>query len=394
METCTQKRAATKRILRLALTMALAIAMLVGCGPSTNNTNPSSDSSKDSVVDNTNTDGMSAKTTLDVGLKAEINGCHPYYNGSPSTAISGLICESLTDRSPEGEVVPYVAKSWKTVKRFFRTLFKSPGGIIGLILIAAFVFCAAFAPFIAPADPMQQNLADRFIPPGSNPQYLLGTDQLGRDMLSRLIYGSRVSVLVAVAGTAAAMLFGLVLGSIAGFYGKFADSVIGRLMDIQLAFPFMLLAIFIVSVMGASLGNIILVAGIAGWVRFARVVRGEILSVKQMEYVEAITALGGTNGRIVLRHIYPNIVSPVIVIATLEIAKVVLMEASLSYLGMGTPISVPTWGRMLSESRDFMQTAPWMAILPGAMVSLLVLAVNLFGDWLRDYLDPRVDSHG
>ena len=238
------------------------------------------------------------------------------------------------------------------MKRFFRTLFKSPGGIIGLILIAVFVFCAAFAPFIAPADPMQQNLADRFIPPGSNPQYLLGTDQLGRDMLSRLIYGSRVSVLVAVAGTAAAMLFGLVLGSIAGFYGKFADSVIGRLMDIQLAFPFMLLAIFIVSVMGASLGNIILVAGIAGWVRFARVVRGEILSVKQMEYVEAITALGGTNGRIVLRHIYPNIVSPVIVIATLEIAKVVLMEASLSYLGMGTPISVPTWGRMLSESRD------------------------------------------
>ena len=165
-------------------------------------------------------------------------------------------------------------------------------------------------------------------------------------------------------------------------------------MDIQLAFPFMLLAIFIVSVMGSSLANIILVAGIAGWVRFARVVRGEILAVKEMEYIEAITALGGTNKRIILRHIYPNIVSPIIVISTLEIAKVVLMEASLSYLGMGTPISVPTWGRMLSESRDFMQTAPWMAILPGAMVSLLVLAVNLFGDWLRDYLDPKVDSHG
>ena len=291
------------------------------------------------------------------------------------------------------------------MKRFFKSLIRSPGGMIGLALITVFVFCAIFAPVIAPEDPMEQSLADRFTPPiyslerdesaqGTSDKYLLGTDQLGRDMLSRLIYGSRVSILVALAGTAAAMLFGLVLGSIAGFYGKIADSIIGRLMDIQLAFPFMLLAIFIVSVMGSSLANIILVAGIAGWVRFARVVRGEILAVKEMEYIEAITALGGTNKRIILRHIYPNIVSPIIVISTLEIAKVVLMEASLSYLGMGTPISVPTWGRMLSESRDFMQTAPWMAILPGAMVSLLVLAVNLFGDWLRDYLDPKVDSHG
>ena len=291
------------------------------------------------------------------------------------------------------------------MKRFFKSLIRSPGGMIGLALITVFVFCAIFAPVIAPEDPMEQSLADRFTPPiyslerddsvqDTSGKYLLGTDQLGRDMLSRLIYGSRVSILVALAGTAAAMLFGLILGSIAGFYGKIADSIIGRLMDIQLAFPFMLLAIFIVSVMGSSLANIILVAGIAGWVRFARVVRGEILAVKEMEYIEAITALGGTNKRIILRHIYPNIVSPIIVISTLEIAKVVLMEASLSYLGMGTPISVPTWGRMLSESRDFMQTAPWMAILPGAMVSLLVLAVNLFGDWLRDYLDPKVDSHG
>lgn len=291
------------------------------------------------------------------------------------------------------------------MKRFFKSLIRSPGGMIGLALITVFVFCAIFAPVIAPEDPMEQSLADRFTPPiyslerddsvqDTSGKYLLGTDQLGRDMLSRLIYGSRVSILVALAGTAAAMLFGLILGSIAGFYGKIADSIIGRLMDIQLAFPFMLLAIFIVSVMGSSLANIILVAGIAGWVRFARVVRGEILAVKEMEYIEAITALGGTNKRIILRHIYPNIVSPIIVISTLEIAKVVLMEASLSYLGMGTPISVPTWGRMLSESRDFMQTASWMAILPGAMVSLLVLAVNLFGDWLRDYLDPKVDSHG
>lgn len=286
----------------------------------------------------------------------------------------------------------------RNMKRFFKTLVRSPGGMIGFILITIFVFSAVFAPILAPADPAKQSLADRFTPPiyseKGNPEYLLGTDQLGRDMLSRLIYGSQISILVATAGTAVAMCFGLVLGSIAGFYGKLADSVIGRLMDMQLAFPFILLAIFIVSVMGSSLGNIILVAGITGWVRFARVVRGEILSVKQMEYVEAITALGGSDIRIILRHIYPNIVSPVIVIATLEVAKVVLMEASLSYLGMGTPISVPTWGRMLSESRDFMQRAPWMAVLPGMMVSLLVMGVNLFGDWLRDYLDPKVDSYG
>ena len=284
------------------------------------------------------------------------------------------------------------------MKKFFKSLLQSPGGMIGFILILVFLFCAVFAAGIVPADPMAQSLSERYMPPvwqeGGSPGHLLGTDQLGRDVLSRLIYGSRVSMLVAVAGTITAMFFGLILGSVAGFYGKAADSVIGRLMDIQLTFPFILLAIFIVSVLGSSLTNIILVAGISGWVRFARVVRGEILTVKQMEYVEAIRAMGGKNHRIILRHIFPNIVSPLTVIATLEVAKVVLMEASLSYLGMGTPISVPTWGRMLSESRDFMQTAPWLAVLPGLMVCLLVLGVNLFGDWLRDYLDPKVDSHG
>lgn len=284
------------------------------------------------------------------------------------------------------------------MKKFFKSLVKSPGGMFGFLFIFIFLFCAIFAPLVSPADPMDQTLRDRFTPPcfseEGNPQYLLGTDQLGRDMLSRLIYGARVSVFVALAGTAAAMFVGILLGSLAGYYGGWVDSVIGRLMDMQLAFPFMLLAIFVVAVLGSSVGNIVLVAAITGWVRFARVVRGEIMAVKQMEYVEAIVALGGKNSRIIVKHIFPNITSPVIVIATLEVAKVVLMESSLSYLGMGTPISVPTWGRMLSESRDFMQTAPWMAVLPGLMVCLLVLSINLFGDWLRDYLDPKVDSHG
>ena len=164
-------------------------------------------------------------------------------------------------------------------------------------------------------------------------------------------------------------------------------------MNVQLSFPFILLAIFIVALFGSGLQNIILVAAISGWVRFARVVRGEIIAIKESEYVEAIRSLGGSDFRIIFHHILPNVVSPVIVIATLELAKVILMEASLSFLGMGLPVDVPTWGRMLSDSRDFMQSAPHLTIFPGLMICLVVLGVNMFGDWLRDYLDPKLDTN-
>lgn len=280
---------------------------------------------------------------------------------------------------------------------FFRSLSKSWMGAIGFGLVAIFVLAAIFAEIIAPYDPASQDLRMRMLPPiwqeGGNIAHLLGTDQLGRDTLSRLIFGSRISLTVALAGTLLAAIIGIVLGAVAGYYSRLADTIIGRVIDIQLAFPFILLAIFVVAVLGPGLVNIILVAALTGWVRFARVVRGEILSIKQLEYIEAVRSLGGRDGRIVFRHILPNILSPIVVIGTLEVAKIILMEASLSFLGMGVPPDVPTWGRMLSESREYMQTAPQLVILPGIVISLLVLGISIFGDWLRDYLDPRIKTN-
>lgn len=283
------------------------------------------------------------------------------------------------------------------LKDLLRSLWRSKTGTFGMIVVLLFLFCALFAPVIMPYDPFAMALKSKLMPPcwaeGGSMAHLLGTDQLGRDLLSRLLYGSRISLGVAVAGTVVSAVVGVILGALAGFYGKAVDSVIGRIMDIQLAFPFILLAIFVVSILGSGLQNIVLVAGISGWVRFARVVRGEIISIKQMEYVEAVRSLGGKDFRIIFRHILPNVISPLIVIATLELAKVILMEASLSYLGMGVPIDIPTWGRLLSDSRDYMQAAPHLTVLPGLMISILVLGVNLFGDWLRDYLDPKLDTN-
>lgn len=278
----------------------------------------------------------------------------------------------------------------------FRSLKQSPTGTAGLVIIFLFVLCALLAPALSPREPTKQNLADKLTPPAwsekGDAKYPLGTDQLGRDMLSRLIYGSRVSLGVALCGTLFGCAIGVILGAVAGYFGKWCDSIIGRVIDVQLAFPFILLAIFVVAILGSGIQNIILVAGLTSWVRFARVVRGEVLSIKQLGYVEAVNSLGGSHARIIFLHILPNVVSPVIVIATLEMAKIVLMEASLSFLGLGVPPQIPTWGRMLSESTNYMQSAPYLALLPGLAITLLVLAVNLFGDWLRDYLDPKLDS--
>lgn len=274
---------------------------------------------------------------------------------------------------------------------------KSGSGMFGLIVVVFFIFLAIFADVISPYPPDQQDLSSQRLPvswaEGGSSEHLLGTDQLGRDMLSRLIYGSRVSILIALGGTTLAGLMGFIAGALAGYYGGIVDSVIGRLMDISLAFPFVLLGIFVVAILGPGVDKIILIAGVTGWVRFARVVRGEILSIKEMEYVEAIRSLGGTDVRIIGKHIFPNLISPFIIIATLDLAKVILMEASLSYLGMGVPPSVPTWGRMLAESSSYLQTNPHMVILPGVTIILLVLGVNLLGDWLRDYMDPKLDTN-
>lgn len=276
---------------------------------------------------------------------------------------------------------------WKSLK-------DSKTGLIGVIIVLAVFITAVTATLIVPYDPAKQDLVNKLMNPvfaGGTTKHLLGTDQLGRDILSRIIYGSRVTILVAFSGTICAGILGITLGALAGYYGKWVDSVIMRIVDIQLSFPFVLLALFVAAVLGRSLRNIILIAAISNWVQYARLIRGEILSVREMEYIEAIRSVGGKNGRIILYHIIPNVISPVIVQATLGMARIILMEASLSYLGLGVPLEIPTWGRMLSDGRDYMLTNPWLAILPGIAITVTVLGVNLMGDWLRDYLDPKLN---
>jgi peptide/nickel transport system permease protein len=276
-----------------------------------------------------------------------------------------------------------------------KSLLNSKTGTIGAIILALVLLMAILAGILAPHDPLEQDILHKLLNPvwtyKSNPNYILGTDQLGRDILSRLIYGSRVTILVAFAGTVAAGFIGVILGCLSGYYGGWVDNVIMRIADIQMAFPFILLALFIAAVLGPGIGNVILVACLCFWVQFARMVRGEILSIREVEYVEAIRALGGSNLRIIFKHILPNVMNMVIVIGTLQMARVILMEASLSFLGLGVPVDVPTWGRMLAESRINMVSYPWHAIFPGLLITVTVLGVNLLGDWLRDYLDPNLD---
>ena len=276
------------------------------------------------------------------------------------------------------------------------SLKKSPTGMAGLICLTLFILMALFAAQIAPHDPLTQDLRNISKPPawseGGSDTHLLGTDNLGRDLLSRVIYGSRISIGVSLSGTILSCIVGTLLGTIAGYVGKWVDTLLGRIMDIQMSFPFMLLAIFIVAILGNGLFNIVIVAILTSWVRFARIARAEVLSIRSMDYIDAVRALGGKNFRIVTRHLIPNIASSVIVVATLEMSKIVLMEASLSFLGLGVPPQIPTWGRMLSDSQQYLQTAPHLAIFPGVAITLLVLSMNMFGDWTRDYLDPKIDT--
>lgn len=276
----------------------------------------------------------------------------------------------------------------------WRHLLQNKAGLLGLVLIVIVLFCAVTADVIAPYDPLQQDITNKLKPPvwseKGTSAHLLGTDQLGRDVLSRILHGSRISILVSVAGTLVAVATGLILGSISGYYGGRVDAFIMRFVDINMAFPFVLLAIFIVAVMGPGVMNIILIAGLSAGVRLARLVRGEILTVKEFEYIEAIKSVGAKDSTIIFRHIIPNIFNALIVIATLEMAQLILVESSLSFLGLGVPAEIPTWGKMLSESRTLILSEPWVAVFPGLAITLTVLGINLFGDWLRDYLDPKL----
>ena len=266
-----------------------------------------------------------------------------------------------------------------------------------MVLLVTFT-AAIGANLIAPYDPADGNITDRLLPPswprGEGPGRLLGTDQVGRDVLSRLIHGARVSLLVGMASTGISLLAGTALGLISGFWGGMIDRTLSHVTDIQLAFPFIALAVTVISVTGPGLVNVILVLAATGWVLYTRVVREEVLRAREHAYVEAARALGGHDVHIMVRHILPNIVAPVIVISSFAIAQMIITEASLSFLGLGIRPPTPTWGGMLSDARNYMQVAWWLPTFPGVALLVTLLGINVVGDWLRDTLDPTLHDAG
>jgi peptide/nickel transport system permease protein len=281
-------------------------------------------------------------------------------------------------------------------RRAGRELWRNKAALAGLAIVLAMIACAAAAPWLAPFDPTLQDVIDKRLRPplwvsDLGERYWLGTDYLGRDILSRIIYGARISLAVGFGAVALAGSLGLAIGLTAGYWGGWFDDLFMRLGDIQLAFPFVLLAIALVAVLGPSLTVLILVLGITGWVNYARVVRAEVLSLREREYVAAVLALGGGTGRVLARHLLPNVLTPAIVMATLEVARMIIIESALSFLGLGVQPPTPAWGSMLADGRQFLVVAWWPATLPGLAIMLTVLGINLIGDWLRDTLDPRLD---
>jgi peptide/nickel transport system permease protein len=279
------------------------------------------------------------------------------------------------------------------LRRVSGSLVRARTPLLGLLVLVAAVLLALFAPAVAPHDPNTQELELRLKPPfwveGAARTYPLGTDQLGRDILSRLVYGTRISMLVGIVTASLSGLLGLLLGMLAGFYGRWVDGVISRVLDVQLAFPFVLLALSIVAILGGGLLNVILVLGIGGWMGFARIVRADTQALRGREFVLAARCIGVSDWRIMTRHILPNVLAPVIVIASFAVSTNIIYEAALTFLGVGVSPKIPTWGSMLADGRDYLSVGWWITTWPGLAIMVCVLGINLFGDWLRDVLDPR-----
>lgn len=257
-----------------------------------------------------------------------------------------------------------------------------------MILIFIFLVCAVFAPWLAPHDPAQLDLSARLMSPTT--AHLFGTDELGRDIFSRIVFGSRISMSVALSVVGLSLVIGLLAGSVAGFYGGWADTVVNiYITNAFLALPGILLAIAFVAFMGPGLGNVILGLAISGWVGYARLVRGQVMAVREREFVEAARALGASDLRIILRHILPNVLQPLIVQAAIGMAGAVLAEATLSFLGLGVPPPAASWGSMLNDARSHLFDSPHLVFFPAIAVMLCVLSFNFIGDALRDHLDPR-----
>lgn len=284
----------------------------------------------------------------------------------------------------------------RDTKEFLRELIRHPTALIGGIIVVIYILAAIFAPQITSYDPSTGNLRHRLKPPafmeGSMKEYPLGTDTQGRDILTRIIYGARISLLVGVLSVGISVLIGIVFGAITGFYRGVIDSIISRFADLLMAFPFLIFAIGVMAFIGPGVTNLIMAMIFKSWVEFFRVVRGEMMSEKTQEYVEAAKVTGLGNVAIIIREIMPNIIQSVFVLATLRIGEMIIMEASLSFLGLGIPPHIPAWGSMVASGRDFMLAAWWVSTMPGIALVILVLSINLFAEGLRDILDPRLKT--
>ncbi|POR05456.1 hypothetical protein AU468_00850 [Alkalispirochaeta sphaeroplastigenens] len=280
------------------------------------------------------------------------------------------------------------------VARFFKLICRDKAGLAGVILFALILTTAALAPRIVPHDPLQQNLRASRLPPawqeGGTWEYPLGTDNLGRDMLSRIMVGTRVSLTVGFLGVVIAATIGMVLGMIAGYTGGLTDNIIMGVTNLFLAIPYLLLVVVVASVLGRSLTNVILIFGFTNAPLFVRITRGEVLRIRQSGYVESAISLGATRGRILVDHILPNLVGPLLTVATFEMSGMIFYEAGLGFLGLSVPPSIPSWGNMLAAGRQYIQFSPWIAAFPGLAIVVTSLSMNLLGDWLRDILDPKM----
>lgn len=294
--------------------------------------------------------------------------------------------ETMTTRN---EISPLIAERAARSQRqlFFNRLWKSRQAIVGLVIIGLLCLTALLAPVIAPFEPTRQNLLDQFIPPGST--HWFGTDEFGRDIFSRIIHGSRISLQVGMIAVGIAMVVGTLIGLLAGFYGGWFDMVSQRVIDVMLAFPGLLLALAIIAVLGTGIQNVMIAVGIGSIPSYARLVRAQVMSSKQREYVEAARAMGAKDHRLLIKHIFPNVISSLIVLGSLGVANAILSAAALSFIGLGAQPPMPEWGAMLSQGRDFLRDQWWITTFPGIFIAITVLGFNLVGDGLRDAFDPQ-----
>lgn len=277
------------------------------------------------------------------------------------------------------------------------SLRRSPVGMIGMVIVLIVIFLAIFGSFVSPHDPTERFLRSRFQPPGyvdDNGSFYLGTDQLGRDIFSRIIAGARVSVVVGIVTVLIAGTLGVIYGVVAGYAGGLVDSLLMRFADALLAIPFIILVVAISGVVGGGLSTLILILGLTGWVTYARVIRGEVLKARDLDYVQAAEAVGQTNFKIMFSHLLPNVISAAIILAAVQVGTTILAESSLSFLGLGVQPPTVTWGLMLADGRQYIGSAWWMTTFPGIAITITVLGIVFLGDWVRDYLDPTMRGRG